>query len=506
MFNISEQLQSFKTIAAVAGSSLLIACSGGGGTSDQASSPAEVETQMTTIEGSAIKGVISNGLVQAYRVVDNGGVLEIDETALTAAVRTDAQGNFQLSLDERFNNDSVVIEITADGQTRMTCDVTSGCGTDDSGSAIQFGDQFALDSSFAMTGVVTGVTSGQRLQAYVNPMTHMAVAYANAQISGLTSSNINSALRAVEDLLDLDNGALDQNAADITALSNSSVPTKAELELGVMAASFLGLVNTPDWDGIEEVLLHIEERMANSGQLASVNMGALRDVTLDDLFNGAMTIANDLVSANPEAEYVQVMTQVADETAVAYSEVTESGNQVDPVTITSQPQSVDVDEGGNVTLSVGANGGGTLSFQWRKDGVAIDGAIGSSYTISAAALNDAGLYDVIVSNSVGSVASNSALLAVNEVTPSLGTIALSWDIPTQREDGSALELFEIDGYVIVYGTESGQLTNQINIVGAGETTASIADLPPATYYFAIATIDSDGRQGNYSSEISQTIM
>ena len=312
-------------------------------------------------------------------------------------------------------------------------------------------------------------------------------------------------MSAVEEMLDLDAGALAQSAADISALDLTATPSKTELELGIVSASFLNLVNTPDWDGIEEILVHIEERMGNSGQLASVNMGALRDVTLDDLFDGATTIADDLIAAAPQSEYAQTLTLVSEETAAAYNEVAQGGSQVDPVTIVSQPQSTTLDEGESVVFSVGANGGGTLSFQWRKDGVAIAGATNSSYAVSLADLNDAGVYDVIVSNSVGSVASTGALLAVNEVV-SLGSIALNWDIPTQREDGTELELYEIDGYVIAYGTNAGDLSNQLNIVGGNETSATLDELPPATYYFAIATIDSDGRQGNYSTVISQTVM
>ncbi len=505
MFNISRSYQSLKSLALIAGSSLLIACGSGGAGDSGSADTNDANLNVATIEGNAIKGVISNGLVNVYRVENKGGVMEASAQALTAPVRTDVNGAFTFTLDSEFSNDVVLVEVTADGQTRMTCDVTSGCGTDESGSAIQFGDQFALSSDFSMMGVVTGVTNGQRVSVPLNPMTHMAVAYANASVQGLSVSSIETALRAVEEMLDLDVGALEQAAADISALDLAASPSKTALELGIVSASFLNLVNTPDWDGIEEILVHIEERMGNAGQLASVNMGALRDVTLDDLFDGANTIADDLIAAAPESDYAQTLAVVSEETAAAYNDVAQGGAQVDPVSIVSQPQSTTIDEGGSVVFSVGANGGGTLSFQWRKDGEAISGATSASYTVSAADLADAGIYDVIVSNSVGSVASNAALLAVNEVA-NVGSIALSWDIPTQREDGTALELYEIDGYVIAYGTSSADLSSEVSILGAGQTSTLIADLPPATYYFAIATVDSDGRQGNYSTVISQTIM
>lgn len=56
---------------------------------------------------------------------------------------------------------------------------------------------------------------------------------------------------------------------------------------------------------------------------------------------------------------------------------------------------------------------GTLSYQWRKNGVNIPGATGGSYTINAVTASDAGSYDVIVSNACGSDISSTATLAVH---------------------------------------------------------------------------------------------
>ena len=54
----------------------------------------------------------------------------------------------------------------------------------------------------------------------------------------------------------------------------------------------------------------------------------------------------------------------------------------------------------------------TLTYQWYKDGVAINGATGSSYTIMSVKASDAGSYTVMVSNSAGSVTSDVATLTV----------------------------------------------------------------------------------------------
>ncbi len=98
--------------------------------------------------------------------------------------------------------------------------------------------------------------------------------------------------------------------------------------------------------------------------------------------------------------------------------VSQSGNSVvlarvlpTPPVITAEPVSQSVGSGAPTTLTVTASGI-RLTYQWRKDGVAIPGATSASYSLSAAQITEAGLYDVIVSNAVGSVTSAPARLAV----------------------------------------------------------------------------------------------
>ncbi|HED53852.1 MAG TPA: hypothetical protein ENJ00_06590 [Phycisphaerales bacterium] len=85
-----------------------------------------------------------------------------------------------------------------------------------------------------------------------------------------------------------------------------------------------------------------------------------------------------------------------------------------------------------VTMSAPAYGGGTITYQWKHDGVAlvdgpsvgggtISGATTDTLTIDQAGANDAGFYQVEATNSCGTTQSNVALLTIN--TPV--------DLPTQ---------------------------------------------------------------------------
>ena len=90
--------------------------------------------------------------------------------------------------------------------------------------------------------------------------------------------------------------------------------------------------------------------------------------------------------------------------------------QVEPVAVapslTTQPVAQTAAIGGNVTFSVAATGTGPLSYQWKKDGVALVGATAATFTVSNAQGADAGAYSVTVTNAAGTVTSNAVTLTV----------------------------------------------------------------------------------------------
>src|SRR5262249_49760361 len=63
-----------------------------------------------------------------------------------------------------------------------------------------------------------------------------------------------------------------------------------------------------------------------------------------------------------------------------------------PPTILSQPLSQIAQAGGLASFYVLVSGTLPLAYQWRKDGVSIDGATNAGFTIANAQTNDAGSY------------------------------------------------------------------------------------------------------------------
>ncbi len=84
--------------------------------------------------------------------------------------------------------------------------------------------------------------------------------------------------------------------------------------------------------------------------------------------------------------------------------------------INTQPTAQSSCLGGSVTFSVSASGSGTLTYQWKKNGVDIGGATLSSYTINPVTAGDAANYSVVVTSGCGSTASNSVALTIIPAT------------------------------------------------------------------------------------------
>ncbi len=87
-----------------------------------------------------------------------------------------------------------------------------------------------------------------------------------------------------------------------------------------------------------------------------------------------------------------------------------------PLLITAQPEPVAICAGEPAEFLVETWGAGTISFQWRRNGIDIPGATSATFSIPAAISGDTGSYSVVVTNSCGqSVTSAVANLVVNSV-------------------------------------------------------------------------------------------
>jgi hypothetical protein len=153
---------------------------------------------------------------------------------------------------------------------------------------------------------------------------------------------------------------------------------------------------------------------------------------------------------------------------------------VGPVQITSQPADQTVDEHQAATLSVTAEGTPPLDFQWFKNGAPITGAKQTRYLIPSALAADAGVFNVVVSNSFGAVPSSNAVLVVvaDAVPPTLlsaeGNLGLNRVTLRFSEPINALDATNIANYAL-----SGGLAVTNAILRADRTTVFL-DTGPQT--------------------------
>ena len=87
----------------------------------------------------------------------------------------------------------------------------------------------------------------------------------------------------------------------------------------------------------------------------------------------------------------------------------------DKPVVTMSPQPVVVCGGDTVTWSAYAIGVPPLSYQWRKNGVAIPGATALAYSITNVSLSDNATYDLLVTNLYGTALSSS--VTVDRIIP-----------------------------------------------------------------------------------------
>lgn len=117
--------------------------------------------------------------------------------------------------------------------------------------------------------------------------------------------------------------------------------------------------------------------------------------------------------------------------------------------ISTQPESASKFVGESLNLSVAAtrSDSGALSYQWRKNGLAIAGATNATFTINSLGLSDAGTYSVIVTNTLGastaSLTSSDATLTVSAaptttVAPAAPAATVATGTPASSASGPTL--------------------------------------------------------------------
>ena len=101
--------------------------------------------------------------------------------------------------------------------------------------------------------------------------------------------------------------------------------------------------------------------------------------------------------------------------------------------------------------------------------------------------------------------SSEIIAVILEQEPAQVSVEVSWDIPTQRENGADLQLSELDGYHIIYQREGSSSPASVYIDSPTQSSEIIHDLEPGDYEFKITAIDTNGLVSEYSQIVATTL-
>ncbi|MFK7914262.1 MAG: fibronectin type III domain-containing protein [Pseudomonadales bacterium] len=150
--------------------------------------------------------------------------------------------------------------------------------------------------------------------------------------------------------------------------------------------------------------------------------------------------------------------------------------------------------------STTVSSGDSITLTWDStdaDSCVAQGAWSGSRALSGSLdsgpLSSNARFELVCSNAD----SSSSAIAIVQVAQD-GTLQLSWNRPTENEDGSPLN--NLSSYKIYYGQTPGQYTEEFQVNDPDATSTDLT-LPQGSYYVVVTAVDSAGLESSYSNEI-----
>jgi len=371
--------------------------------------PQQISVSSTTLNlGSAIVGATANGSLTltntggANLIISlisvSGGPFGVSGITTPSTVAPGGSATVNVSfIPKTAGIDSGSISITSNDPNAPTTTVSlTGTGTSSAVAptiTTQLINQTVTAGQTAMFTVVAGGTAPLNYQWQKN----------GVNIAGATASSYTTLATATTD---------SGSTFDVVVSNTAGSVTSAAAKLTVNAAVVAPTITTQPVN-----------QTVTEGQTATFGVVAGGTAPLSYQWQkngvnitgatGSSYTTPATVTTDSGSTFDVVVSNTAGSVTSAAAKLTVNATVVAP-TITTQPVSQTVTAGQTATFTVVAGGTATLSYQWQKKGVNIAGATGSSYTTPATATTDSGsTFDVVVSNTAGSVTSNAATLTVN---------------------------------------------------------------------------------------------
>lgn len=263
--NITPRANPFRLTAVASALVLMSACGGGGGGGGH-DDPVAGSTAKAS--GSAIKGVISNGNIEAVEIVDG-------KLLLRGTAKTDAQGRYDLDI-AGYTNGPLIIQVTGGGSATTKCDVRAGCN------GVAFGDTLPLASGFVMRTLLPKVEPGAALTRCITPFTDLAARRAQEVAGQLANVTALQATRALSEVSQLVGGidVLRTCAVDLTDADDVEEADTPALALSGLTAAVLA--TSSDKSNPSTALSDLGSRFAG-GVISTANLQALLTSALGEV-------------------------------------------------------------------------------------------------------------------------------------------------------------------------------------------------------------------------------
>ncbi|MCH7871972.1 MAG: PD40 domain-containing protein, partial [Planctomycetes bacterium] len=279
-------------------------------------------------------------------------------------------------------------------------------------------------------------------------------------------------LSAADNLADDDNnGAVDVFVHDLLTGQTQLVSVNSLGESGAGASQAATLT----FDGryvafvsLASDLVRQDENSVADVFVRDLQEGRTRIVSLDDLGFQANDDSIGRPAISDDARYIAFASRadnlvVGDTNQVADAFIHDAFGCLEPI-ILQHPRDRIVFVGERFTLTVAAAGTPNLTYQWRKDGFEIPDATDDEFTVEFPIEEDAGVYDVRVSNDCGEILSDPAVIEVSLCVPIIGFASVS--APGAEAWGTHLRpSLSADGRYMAFDSDSGMLVPQRTAAG-----------------------------------------
>lgn len=310
-----------KSLIAIAITSVLSACGGSSSSTPVVEPPPPVEK---VVNGTASKGLILGGEVNAYLINNNG--TKIEPSIGTATTNT-TDGTYELTLDASYNGEPLIIEITAIDGSQMKCDLSVCLADNDAGVAITFGELYTLPTDFELSAVSSGSDS-DTISINITPLTNIAAALTLDKVArgAAPAAAAEASNYQIANLLVLDGDVTKLPIVDLTDAAAINAASADALDANLKSAAVVeaALIDSSAGTSLEDALdSFVSQYVASNGVAETEGSGVdTSSVSLEEIAAASQVLTNTMVTelegVNAEDENIStVRTALVAEEALA---------------------------------------------------------------------------------------------------------------------------------------------------------------------------------------------